>query len=249
MRQPYFELGPFTFYYYGLFIALGLFFYYLYLKKNSSLSGIEYSLTQKAFFVSLVFALIGGRLYHVLSSLPYYLLHPFEIFYLWQGGLGIFGAILGGLLGIYVFSLMYEIKLIKILNLIAPPLLLAQAIGRVGNFFNHESFGPPTKLPWKVFIPAVNRPPKFVSFSYFHPTFLYESVLCLLAFGVYIFLKKKLKMNEFGFGYYLLSYGLIRFLTEFLRLDTWKIFDFKLGFLASLIMIGSGVFLLFRRVR
>jgi len=240
LTPSYFQIGPLNIYWYGLCLALSLAVYSWYLKKRIQGFGFKATLTEEILLVAFISALIGARLYHILSQLPYYLLHPQAIFFVWQGGLGIFGAIVGAAAGIILYCRSQEIKPLKLLNFMAPPLLLAQAIGRWGNFFNREGFGPPTNLPWKVFIPLKNRPPQFINESFFHPTFFYESFLCLAAFGLYLWLEKKLKSQSFGLAYFLIAYGTIRFITEFFRLDTWKIASLKIGYPLSLIMIAFG---------
>jgi phosphatidylglycerol:prolipoprotein diacylglycerol transferase len=245
MVQPFIELGPFTFYYYGFFIALAIFAYFLSLRLLAQKSLYKALKIESAFLFCLIFALIGARFYHILSNLPYYLMHPLEAFFVWQGGLGIFGAILGGMAGLYIFSKVQEIQLISLLNVIAPPLLLAQAIGRIGNFINKEGFGPPTNLPWKFYVPISARPPMFIGSTYFHPTFFYEAILCLEAFVLYLIIRKRVKKFDFGFAYYLIAYGVIRLITEFFRIDTWLIGGLKVGFLAALAMILGGVGIIF----
>jgi len=242
MLQPDFSLGPLTFHLYGIFILLGLLLLRFYLKAKCAKDNLWFSQVESAFIVSLIFALLGARLYHVLSHFSYYSQHWDEIFSIWQGGLGIFGVILGGITGLAIYSHLKHLNLENLLNLIFPPLLLVQAIGRLGNFFNSEGFGPPTNLPWKIFIPLSNRPSEYQNFSYFHPTFFYESALCLIAFTVFLFLQRRRKRFDFGFAYYLVSYGSIRFFTEFLRIDSWLISKIHVGHVLSLVMVFAGIF-------
>lgn len=206
-----------------------------------SLYKIKFSLIEESLIYGMVFSLIGARLYHVLSSFSYYLKSPLEIFYIWNGGLGIFGAVSGGFLGLYIFSKSKKVNFQRLLNLIFPGMLLAQAIGRIGNFFNREGFGPPTKLPWGVYIPVSLRPIEYISSTFFHPTFFYEAALCLLAFLLFLLAYKKEKKIKYGFAYYLISYGLIRFFTEFFRIDTWTIYSVHVGQLFSLFLIFLGI--------
>lgn len=238
----YILLGPIKIYFYGIFISFAIASWYLYLKSSLKRTK-EYSYLDSLFTVSLISALIGARLYHVLSWYSYYKRFPLEIFYFWQGGLGVFGAITGGLVGLFILSKAKHLSFLTILNLITPPLLMTQAIGRLGNNFNYEAFGPPTDLPWKIFIPTSERPLNYLEKSYFHPTFLYESILCLIAFLIYFFIFKKNKPQKFGFAYYLISYGLIRFFTEFFRIDTLVIYNIHAAHIFSLIMIISGLWL------
>jgi phosphatidylglycerol:prolipoprotein diacylglycerol transferase len=226
---------------YGLLIAIGLFCLYLYCRLNYRKYQLSSPVVESALIWASLFALIGARAYHVFSFFSYYLHSPLKIFFVWEGGLGIFGAILGGIVGIYLYSKLKHLNLLKLLNLLAPSLLLAQAIGRIGNFFNYEGFGPPTSLPWKLFIPSEYRPAQFLSSTYFHPTFFYESLLCLVAFLIFILLPTKFQKYH-GLSYYLISYGLIRFLTEFWRWDTWTGNGVKIS---QWLAVGMGIVGLF----
>ncbi len=213
---------------YGFLIALSLLVLYFYTQKRAQLYSLKTRGVESAFLVSVVFALIGARLYHVLSSFSYYSHSPLKIFFVWEGGLGIFGALIGGFLGTYLYTKLKKMKLMDFLNLLAPPILLAQAIGRLGNFFNNEGFGPPI----------------FMNSSYFHPTFFYESFLCLVAFGLFLYLSRKFKSTSWHFAYYLFAYGIIRFFTEFFRLDTWLMGSIHLATLLSLSLVIGGAVLL-----
>lgn len=248
MPQLDLRVGSFSFHLYGLFVSLGIIFWYFYLKISLKRTN-EYVYLNSIISITLISALVGARLYHVLSWYSYYQRFPIEIFYFWQGGLGIFGAIIGGLIGIFIFSKIKHISLMCILNLITPPLLMTQAIGRLGNYFNYEAFGPPTDLPWKIFIPISERPINYLGKSYFHPTFLYESVLCLTAFGIFFILSKKIKIVDYGLAYYFIAYGFIRFFSEFWRFDTWVIYNIRIGHLLSLIMISSGIWLWYTLIK
>jgi len=159
------------------------------------------------------FGIIGGRIYHVLTSPDAYFGkggHPLDSFKIWEGGLGIWGAIALGTLA----SWWRYRKLAKKLDLVpfayfmdalAPGVLLAQGIGRFGNWFNHELFGRPLQAPWALEIPAIDRPQGFSSFETFHPTFLYEAIWCtllalfLLSFGRYLQTGQVFAMYVFGY--------------------------------------------------
>lgn len=239
MPQGQFSLGPVIFNLYGFLIAISLFFLYFYAKKFAKDFGFKN--IDLLFYLILPFSLIGARLYHVISWWGYYRIFPIEIFFVWQGGLGIFGAIAGGLAGVALFFRFRKKLFLPAINLLFPPMLLSQAIGRLGNFFNKEAFGPPTNLPWKIFIPVSQRPIQYLDQSFFHPTFLYESLLCAMAFGLFFFFLRKRIPKEKYFPFYLISYGLIRFFTEFYRLDTFKINNLKIAFFISGAMVLFGI--------
>jgi phosphatidylglycerol:prolipoprotein diacylglycerol transferase len=212
-----------------------LVFIYQYLKANASKYNLNFGQIEPGFFLILISALFGARIYHVLSSWSYYQTNLGEIFNFWQGGLGIFGALLGGFLAIFCYCKAKNINLKTVLDLVAPPILVTQAIGRLGNFFNLEGYGSLTNLPWKIYIP---------SFGSAHPTFFYESLLCLFAFLFYRLLTHQ-RTNRLpsGFAYYLVSYGFIRLITESFRIDTFQIHGLKIAFVISILMIFSGIYL------
>lgn len=209
-----FNFGPINVHLYGVFIGLGIIFTYLYSVKESKKFNLTENIVDITFLISLPLSLFFARIYHVLSSLSYYLSHPIETFYIWNGGLGIFGLILGAILGLFLASKVQKIPFYPLLNLLFPPILIAQSLGRIGNYFNQEGLGPNG-----------------------FPTFFLESFLCLIAFLIYIFNKKR---KDCGFTFYLISYGIIRFVTEFFRTDTWKIGSLHVAQLLSLTMIISG---------
>lgn len=174
---------------------------------------------------ALLFGILGARIYHVVDYMEYYSKFPIEILKIWEGGMGIWGAIAGGILGTTIYLKRKKEKLLPWLDIISIAMPLGQAIGRWGNFFNKEIFGLPTKLPWGISIPSVNRPEKYFSYEKFHPLFFYESVLNSLLFFV-LFKLYRSRGSEWPAGLflsiYLSGYSLIRFFLEFLRIDSWK---------------------------
>jgi len=223
VQQSFFFLGPLKLHFYGIFIAIGFLLVYLYIRKFSSKYGLNFSDIEPVFFLSLFSSLVFARIYHVLSQVTYYAFSPVEIFYVWQGGLGIFGVIAGSMLAVFLYCQIKKKNPVKVMNLFFPPLLLAQAIGRLGNYF------------------------EFLSIP--HPTFFYESILCFIAFFLYFYLTKKLRRYNFGLAYYLASYGAVRFFTEFLRVDTWQISKVHVAHVLSLIMFFGGIILLAAKLK
>jgi phosphatidylglycerol:prolipoprotein diacylglycerol transferase len=194
---------------------------------------------ENLFFASLLFfSIIGARVYSVLSEWNYYSNNLTEIFNFRSGGLGIYGGIIFGLIFILIFSRLIKISFLKITDLIVPYLALGQSISRWGNYFNKEVFGIPTNSNFGQSIPFNLRPVQFQNFSYFHPVWLYESVLDLILFLILI----KAKRNQTSL--YLIGYGLIRFGLEFLRWDTWIINGIKLGQIISLVIFIFGLSIL-----
>ncbi|HEY0903314.1 MAG TPA: prolipoprotein diacylglyceryl transferase [Marmoricola sp.] len=175
---------------------------------------------------------IGARAYHVATDHELYFgagRDPLGALEIWQGGLGIWGAIAGGALGAMIACRRYGIRMLPLMDALAPGLLLAQAIGRWGNYFNQELFGRPTDLPWGLEIDPAQRPPGYADSATFHPTFLYECLWNLGAMGLVIWLDRRLRLG-FGraFALYVMAYCAGRGWIEALRIDTVQ-YDGVLG--------------------
>ncbi|MEK7595627.1 MAG: prolipoprotein diacylglyceryl transferase [Patescibacteria group bacterium] len=209
--------------------------------------------------IMIVFGIVGARIFHVIDYWEIYSGDYKLIFELWNGGLGIFGAVVGGLLGLVVFSILNRYtfqKVLKILDIVAYGLPLAQFIGRWANYFNNELYGKPTNLPWKVYIPIQNRPIEYLGENFFHPLFLYESLACLLLFFFIYSVKHKvlLKNTNFIDGdlflMYVSYYGLLRYFLEGLRIVHFEIGAFNVVQVLSIGFAGlSLIALLYRRFR
>jgi phosphatidylglycerol:prolipoprotein diacylglycerol transferase len=208
----------------------------------------------KAAELAIIGALIGARLYYVVFNLDYYQTQPWwRVFAVWEGGLAIHGGLLAGLLtgGAYVWA--RRLPLARYLDIIAPPLVLGQAIGRWGNFFNEEAFGRPTDLPWKLYISEPHRPPPLIEAEYFHPTFLYESVWDLGVFLVLMALRRRVQHAPGTlFLTYLGLYSLGRFWIEGLRTDSLMLGPLRVAQVVSVIAVvvaAVGIPILLRRQR
>lgn len=167
-------------------------------------------------------AIIGARLYYCLLDIRYYAGNPFEIIKLWHGGLSIHGAIIGGFLIGLIYCKRHKLPVLKLCDIFSYGLILGQSLGRWGNFFNSEAFGTPTNNFLKLYIPIYNRPLEYMQYNYFHPTFLYESVLDVCIFLVLIFLIRKFAKNVDGvvFFSYLILYSVARIVIEQVRIDS-----------------------------
>ena len=173
---------------------------------------------------TLLAGIAGARIYHVLDYHRYYMQHPLYIPALWSGGMSILGAVIGGVLGLFIYSKKNKLDLIYWLDVAAVVTPLAQAIGRWGNFFNMEVFGLPTGVFWGIFIPEERRPSGYEVYERFHPLFLYESLLNLLLFLFLYRVKSKSKKHTGNiFFMYIAGYSAIRFTLEFLRINSWNI--------------------------
>ncbi len=189
------------------------------------------------------FGLVGGRLYHVITDYQLYFgegENPITALYIWRGGLGIWGAIALGALGVWLGARRKGIKLLPVLDAMAPGVLVAQALGRWGNWFNQELFGRPTDAAWALEIDAANRPPGYLDEATFHPTFLYEFLWNLGAFGLVIWADHRFKL---GFGrvlaLYVMAYTAGRGWIEHLRIDTVQmddVFGLRLNVWTSIVL-------------
>ncbi len=175
------------------------------------------------------FGVIGGRIYHVITDNHLYFGadgNAIEALYIWRGGLGIWGAISLGAVGMIIGSRLRGIRLLPMLDACAPGVLIAHALGRFGNWFNQELFGRPTDVPWALEIDADHRPPGYEEFATFHPTFLYEAAWCVLAFFVVIWLDRRLQLGHGRVvALYVMAYTLGRGWIETLRIDTVQMDD------------------------
>ena len=239
-NQFLFEVGNFHVRWYGFLIASGILVAYFLSDRAMVKNSIRAHTSETIPIYVILFGLIGARLGFVLQNIPYFSKNFLEMFRVWDGGLSIHGAILGGIIGIWIGASIYRENFLKIANCIAPTIFVAGAIGRFGNFFNQEIIGRPAEVWWKMYIALQNRPAGYENFSFFHPVFLYESILFLLFYGAYLFLAKKYG-NKFGFAYTLIFYSLIRIIVEFWRIDYRPFFGpFDLAQLVSfgIILVG-----------
>ena len=175
------------------------------------------------------FGLVGGRLYHVITDWELYFgegRNSIEALYIWRGGLGIWGAIALGALGIMIGARRKGIRLLPVLDAIAPTVLVAQAIGRWGNWFNQELFGRPSDLPWALEIDPEHRPVGYEGDLTFHPTFLYEFVWNLGAFGFVVWADRRFRLGHGRVAaLYVMAYTLGRGWIEMLRIDNVELQD------------------------
>jgi phosphatidylglycerol---prolipoprotein diacylglyceryl transferase len=218
-----FEIGPFALRYYGLCIALGIAVGTWLTGRELARKGYDTSLALDSLFFVIPLGFVGARVYHVLTDYHLYADDPFPgVLEVWNGGLGIYGAVAGGFLGVLLFSWYRGISALDFADAVAPGLVLAQAIGRWGNYFNQELFGRPSGLPWAIRIDPENRPVQFADVSSFHPTFLYEALwdvlVCLALLWIARRFEERLKAGDL-FIIYVSLYSVGRFLVETLRVD------------------------------
>ncbi len=201
-------------------------------------------------FYLIIFGLVSARLYYVLLDLPYFLRHPYEILAIWNGGISIQGAIIGGILAGYVYIKDHNLNFLRTADLFSFGLITGQILGRWGNFFNSEAFGLPTMLPWKLYIPYTLRPLEYKMYEYFHPTFLYESILNIFVLlTMFLILKKQGEERKNGiiFFSYLILYSIVRMIVETIRTDSvLNIGIFHVAHIASILLFIVGLFGLYK---
>lgn len=241
------KLGPLTIRWYGLLIASAVLIgvslsQYLAKRRNVDPNAIA----DLAIWL-VIGAIPCARLYYVLFEWEQYAQRPEDIIAIWKGGIAIHGAILGGLVATIIFARMQKLSVWLLADLVVPSLILGQAIGRWGNFFNSEAFGSPTNLPWKLYIPPQQRPPAYINYQYFHPTFLYESLWNVLIFMILITLffrdlkrKPHLKVGTLAL-IYLVGYSAGRIWIEGLRTDSLMVGPLRIAQIVSLVSIILGL--------
>ena len=242
-----------TFYVYGLIIGLAIGVSIWLVEHKARQLNLKINWTQLIVW-EIIFGVVGARIYHLLTDYQLYLGDFRAIFYIWNGGLSIIGAILGAVIGLYCYDKITKkrINKLQILDLAIYGLPIGQAIGRFGNYVNQELYGLPTNLFWKIYIDPINRLPRYLDQSYYHPLFLYEAILMLL-FGGWLWVldyrgSKALKRVGTGslFVNYALYYFSIRFCLEFLRLEKRMV----MGNLSinQLIMVGLIIIVLIYQI-
>ncbi len=248
MNPVLLDLGIIKIYWYSLFIFMALLVGGILVLIESKRFNIPENFMINLFFWLVPVSLIGARLYYVAFNWNLYSSNLVDIIKIWEGGLAIHGALLFGLIFIILYTRKYKVHTFFILDFMVVGLLIGQAIGRWGNFFNGEAHGGIVALETlkKFFIPEFIIEGMNIGGNYYHPTFLYESLWCLLGF-ILILIIRRLKYVKIGqiTSFYLIWYGIGRFFIESLRTDSLMLMNFKMAQIVSIIMILSGIVMLF----
>ena len=238
------DLGFIKIYWYSIVILLGILFAYVIIMNEAKKFGINKEFMTNLIFYIILFSIIGARLYYVLFNLPYYTSHPVEIFKVWEGGLAIHGGIILGLILIIIYTKKYQVSTFRILDIIVVGLLIGQTIGRWGNFLNGEAHGAKTTLAHlqALHIPEFIIKGMQINGVYYQPTFLYESLWCLIGF-ILILIIRRLRYIKIGqiTSFYLIWYGIGRFIIESMRTDSLMFFGLKQAQIISVFMVVIGI--------
>ena len=223
------HLGPLPIRAYALCIILGIVFAIWWGERRwIARGGLPGEVSDLAIW-AVPFGLVGGRLYHVITDWHLYFgedRNPVTALYVWRGGLGIWGAIALGALGVWIGARLRGIKLLPLLDALAPGVLVAQAVGRWGNWFNQELYGRPTDLPWGLEIDVAHRPSQYLDVATYHPAFLYECLWNLAAFAVLIWLDRRFRLGHGRVvALYVMLYTAGRGWIENLRIDDVQMND------------------------
>lgn len=253
MNPVIFNIGSFEIRWYSVLIAIAVIIGYIMIMSESSRFKIKKEFMFNMMFWTLIFAIIGARLYYVVFNLDYYSSNLVEIFQIWKGGLAIHGGLLFGAITIIVYCKKYKVGLGKMLDIVIPPLLLGQAIGRWGNFFNSEAYGSIVTYQQLVdmkIIPQFIIDNMFINGSYHLPMFYFESLWCLLGFFISLFLRRrKYIKNGQLVAFYMMWYGAARFVIETFRTDALLFNGIRVARVVSVIMFIAGLVIQFIQSR
>ncbi len=252
MNAIFLDLGYVKIYWYSIMILSGLLIGGALAIREAKKWLIDEDFMINLFFYLIPFSIIGARVYYVLFHFDYYKLNINEIFRVWEGGLAIHGTIIAGILFIIFYSKKHKVDTFRLLDIIVVGLLIGQSIGRWGNFFNQEAYGPATTYNFLkgLYIPEFIIKGMNINGIYHQPTFLYESLWCFLGFIVILFVRryKYLKTGQLT-SFYLVWYSIGRFFIESLRTDSLMFKNFKAAQIMSLLMIIVGIMFYFIRNR
>lgn len=249
MNRLSFTVGNITIYYYSIMMFIAVFLAYILIMKEGKKRHIDKEFLINLVFYCVIFGFIGARIYYVLFNFNYYFYNPIEIIKIWNGGLAIHGGLIAGFITLVIYCKKYKQNILKITDIAVVGILLAQAIGRWGNFFNGEAHGPITTLA----ILKQQHLPNFIiegmhiNGNYYYPTFLYESIWNFIGFILLLLLRKKkrLKIGTLS-GFYLVWYSIGRFVIEYYRTDSLMLGSIKVAMLVSMLLFIIGMIIIIK---
>lgn len=238
------QIGPINIYWYSVLIFIAIIIGYLLVMKEAPRRKLMVSSLPDLVVYLVLSAIIGARIYYVVFNFEIYKNNLIDIFKIWEGGLAIYGAIIASIIVIYIYSKKKNQNFLDLLDIMAPALILGQAIGRWGNFFNQEAYGIATTYSHlkNLHIPEFIINNMYINGTYYTPTFLYESLLCLIGFIILMVLRKKHRTKPGKqLATYLIYYGTIRFFIEGIRTDSLYIGTFRISQIVSIVFIIIGL--------
>lgn len=238
------QIGNIKIYYYSIMILSGILFGSLLVIKEAKKHNISKEKITDMLFYTIILGILGARIYYVIFNLDYYTQNPTEIIKVWEGGLAIHGGIIAGIAYIIYYAKKNNLNTLLITDICAPGVLIGQALGRWGNFFNQEAHGPITTLEHlkNLHIPNFVIEGMNINGNYYIPTFLYESILCIIGLLIIIIIRrtKIIKKGQIT-SFYLIWYGIIRFIIESYRTDSLMMNTLKQAQIISILMIIIGI--------
>ncbi|QDX02595.1 prolipoprotein diacylglyceryl transferase [Staphylococcus aureus] len=247
-----FNLGPLSVRWYGIIIAVGILLGYFVAQRALVKAGLHKDTLVDIIFYSALFGFIAARIYFVIFQWPYYVENPSEIIKIWHGGIAIHGGLIGGFIAGVIVCKVKNLNPFQIGDIVAPSIILAQGIGRWGNFMNHEAHGGPVSRAFleKLHFPNFIIENMYINGQYYHPTFLYESIWDVAGFIILVNIRKHLKLGE-TFFLYLTWYSIGRFFIEGLRTDSLMLTsNIRVAQLVSILLILISISLIvYRRIK
>lgn len=247
MNRVAFNIFGFNVYYYSLCILLGVIVAYILITREGKKQRLPKEFISDLIFYTLIIGILGARVYYCVFNLDYYLANPSEILKIYNGGLAIHGGVIAGLIFVYFYTKKKNVSFIKILDIVAPAVIIAQSFGRWGNFFNQEAHGGITTYQnlKNMHIPEFIINGMHIEGKYYYPTFFFESIWCLIGFIILMIARKNKNLRKgFQIGFYFIWYGIGRFFIEALRTDSLMFFGLKIAQIVSLIGIIIGIIII-----
>ena len=245
MNRELISVGPITIYWYSFLIFISILIGLFIVKKEVKKTKLDKDFIFDLIFYLIPVCIIGARLYYVIFNFSVFKDNLLDIFKIWEGGLAIYGVVISGILFIIYYCKKKKQSILLTLDILAPCLILGQALGRWGNFFNSEAHGAITTLEYlqSLHLPDFIIDGMYINGNYYIPTFLYESIWCFIVFGFLIILRNKIKYKKEGIitcSYFIL-YGIGRFFIEGMRTDSLYLFNFRISQIVSIILIVIGI--------
>lgn len=247
MNRVAFNIFGFNVYYYSLCILLGVIVAYILITREGKKQGLPKEFISDLIFYTLIIGILGARVYYCVFNLDYYLANPSEILKIYNGGLAIHGGVIVGLIFVYFYTKKKNVSFIKILDIVAPAVIIAQSFGRWGNFFNQEAHGGITTYQnlKNMHIPEFIINGMHIEGKYYYPTFFFESIWCLIGFIILMIARRNKNLRKgFQIGFYFIWYGIGRFFIEAFRTDSLMFLGLKIAQIVSLIGILIGIIII-----